>query len=43
MTSLKDTTMFVQESSGKAISQEKSTSVKVAKTQVPKGVKEKDL
>ena len=43
MTSLKDTTMFVQESSGKAISKEKSTSVKFVKTQVPKGVKEEDL
>ena len=43
MTSLKDTTMFIQKSSGKAISKEKSTSVKFAKTQVPIGVKEEDL
>ena len=43
MTSLKDTNMFISEASGKAISKDKATSVKAARTQVPKGVKEEDL
>ena len=43
MTTLKETTMFISKASGKPISKEKSTSVKEATTQVPKGVKEEDL
>ena len=43
MTSLKDPGMFVSEAGGVSISKEKAVSVKVAKTQVAKGVSEEDL
>ena len=43
MTALKDPSLFVSKASGTAISKEKATSVKVAKTQCAKGVKEEDL
>ena len=43
MTALKDPSLFVSKASGTAISKDKAISVKEAKTQCAKGVKEEDL